>query len=59
MKVVFDESGFFLMIMVLMKVVFTVVTALVPEEDVWQFEVTNTCAREIQFQDGEQNQLRL
>ena len=31
-----------------------VVTALVPEEDVWQFEVTKTCAREIQFQDGEQ-----
>ena len=30
------------------------VTALVPEEDVWQFEVTKTCAREIQFQDGEQ-----
>ena len=31
-----------------------VVTALVPEDDVWQFEVTKTCAREIQFQDGEQ-----
>ena len=31
-----------------------VVTALVPEEDVWQFEVTKTCAREIQFQDREQ-----
>ena len=31
-----------------------VVTALVPEEDVWQFEVTKTCARKIQFQDGEQ-----
>ena len=28
-------------------------TALVPEEDVWQFEVTKSCAREIQFQDGE------
>ena len=31
-----------------------VVAALVPEEDVWQFEVMKTCAREIQFQDGEQ-----
>ena len=31
-----------------------VVTALVQEEDVWQFEVTKTCAREIQFQDREQ-----
>ena len=31
-----------------------IVTALVPEEDVWQFEVTKTCARKIQFQDGEQ-----
>ena len=31
-----------------------VVTGLVPEEDVWQFEVTKTCARKIQFQDGEQ-----
>ena len=30
-----------------------VVTALVPEEDVWQLEETKTCAREIQFQDGE------
>ena len=29
-----------------------VVTALVPEEDVWQFEVTKTCAREIQFHAG-------
>ena len=28
-------------------------TALVPEDDVWQFEVTKTCAREIQFQDRE------
>ena len=35
-----------------------VVTTLVPKEDVWQFEVTKTCAREIQFQDGEQ-ELRL
>ena len=31
-----------------------VVTALVPEEDVWQIEETKTCARKIQFQDGEQ-----
>ena len=31
-----------------------VVAALVPEKDVWQFEVTKTCAREIQFQDREQ-----
>ena len=28
-------------------------TALDPEEDVWQFEVTKKCARKIQFQDGE------
>ena len=34
-----------------------VVTALVPEEDVWQFGVTKTCAREIQFQDGEQESI--
>ena len=26
-----------------------VVTAVVPEEDVWQFDMTNTCVREIQF----------
>ena len=31
-----------------------VAAALVPEEDVWQFEVMKTCAREIQFQVGEQ-----
>ena len=31
-----------------------VVAALVPEEDVWQFEVMKTCAREVQSQDGEQ-----
>ena len=31
-----------------------VVTPLDKEEDVWQFEMTKTCAREIQFQDGEQ-----
>ena len=31
-----------------------VVTAPVPEEDAWQFEVTKTRARKIQFQDGEQ-----
>ena len=36
-----------------------VVTALVPEEGVWQFEVTKTCARDIQFQDENMNQLRL
>ena len=36
-----------------------VVTALVPEEDVWQFEVTKTCAREIQFQDGEQESIAI
>ena len=34
-----------------------VVTAVVPEEDVWQFDVTNTCVREIQFQDGEQESI--
>ena len=37
-----------------------VVTALVPEEeDVWQFEVTKMCAREIQFQDGEQESVAI
>ena len=36
-----------------------VVTALVPEEDVWQFEVTKTCEREIQFQDGEQESIAI
>ena len=36
-----------------------VVTALVPEEDVWQYEVTKTCAREIQFQDGEQESVAI
>ena len=35
------------------------VTALVPEEDVWQFEVTKTCATEIQFQDGEQESIAI
>ena len=30
------------------------VAALVPEEDVWQFEAMKTCAKEIHFQDGEQ-----
>ena len=34
-----------------------VVTALAPEEDVWQFDVTKTCVREIQFQDGEQESI--
>ena len=36
-----------------------VVTAPVPEEDVWQFEVMQTCAREIQFQDGEQESVAI
>ena len=36
-----------------------VATALVAEEDVWQFEVTKTCAREIQFQDGEQESVSI
>ena len=36
-----------------------VVTALVPKEDVWQFEVTKTCARETQFQDGEQESVAI
>ena len=36
-----------------------VVTALVPEEDVWQIEETKTCAREIQFQDGEQESVAI
>ena len=34
-------------------------TALVPEKDVWQFEVTKTCKREIQFQDGEQESVAI
>ena len=36
-----------------------VVTALVPEEDVWQFEVTKTCARKVQFQDKEQKSVAM
>ena len=36
-----------------------VVAALVPEEDVWQFEVMKTCAKEIQFQDGEQESVAI
>ena len=36
-----------------------VATALVPEEDVWQFEVTKTCVRELQFQDGEQESVAI
>ena len=36
-----------------------VVTARVPGEDVWQFEVTKTCVREIQFQDGEQESVAI
>ena len=35
------------------------VAALVPEEDVWQFEVTKTCAKEIQLQDGEQESVSI
>ena len=36
-----------------------VVAALVPEEDVWQFEVMKTYAKEIQFQDGEQESVAI
>ena len=36
-----------------------VVTALVPEEDVWQFEVMKTYTREIQFQDREQESVAI
>ena len=36
-----------------------VVAALVSEEDVWQFKVMKTCAREIQFQDGEQKSVAI
>ena len=36
-----------------------VATVLLPEEDVWQFEVTKTCERGIQFQDGEQESLAI
>ena len=36
-----------------------VVTALVPDEDVWQFEGTKTCATEIQFQDREQKSVAI
>ena len=36
-----------------------VVTVLVPEEDAWQFEVTKMSAREIQFQDGEQESVAI
>ena len=34
-----------------------VVTTLVPEEDVWQFEATETCTTETQMQDGEQESI--
>ena len=34
--------------------VIDVVATLVPEEDVWQFEATETCTTETQMQDGEQ-----
>ena len=30
---------------------------LVPEEDVWQFEATETCSTETQMQDGEQESI--
>ena len=30
---------------------------LVPEEDVWQFEATETCTTEKQMQDGEQESI--
>ena len=36
-----------------------VVTALVSEEDGWQFEVAKTCARKIQFQNGEQESIAI
>ena len=36
-----------------------VVAVLVPEKDVWQIEETKTCAREIQFQDGEQESVAI
>ena len=36
-----------------------VVAALVPEEDVWQFKVIKTCAKEIQLQDGEQESVAI
>ena len=34
-----------------------VVATLVPEEDVWQFEATETCNTETQMQDGEQESI--
>ena len=34
-----------------------VVATLVPEEDVWQFEATETCTTETQMQDGEQESI--
>ena len=34
-----------------------VVATLVPEEDVWQFEATETCTSETQMQDGEQESI--
>ena len=33
-----------------------VVATLIPEEDVWQFEATETCTTETQMQDGEQDE---
>ena len=35
-----------------------VVATLVPEEDVWQFEATETCTTETQMQDREQEQVK-
>ena len=34
-----------------------VVATLLPEEDVWQFEATETCTTETQVQDGEQKSI--
>ena len=36
---------------------FNVVATLVPEEDVWQFEETETCTTETHKQDGEQESI--
>ena len=36
-----------------------VVATLVPEEDVWQFEATETCTTETQMQDGEQESIAI
>ena len=34
-----------------------IVATLVPEEEVWQFEATETCTTETQMQDGEQESI--